>query len=1855
MKKQKNKQVIKASKLAKAENMKKKVITVQNAEGEPETQAEILIQNKIGYTPKVSVIIPVYNVEEYLRECLDSIVKQTLREIEIICVDDGSTDNSLGILKEYALKDNRITVITQKNLHAGVARNAGLAVARGEYLSFLDSDDFFELNMLEEMYEKAHQEMLDVIICKCKIFDEIEKKIDENKFNYTLHEEYFTKNIVAAVEIKNKIFQICQGWAWDKLFNRNFVLKYRVKFQNIINTNDAYFVYLLLCLAKKISYLSKKLVYKRYQNASSLTNTRNKAPDCYIYAIEGILDRLNYHKLYNTFGKSLWEWGISLSIIQLKTLQDDGKRKLYGILHNKFNQWNIIDNSSLDTNRGRAINYIMNNEEFPELTIAYATNKKFFDLCLVSIVSILKNAVFEKINIIILHTELTQEEENKISELKNIRNFDYTFSHVNGKTFEKFPLVWTSQETWYRCLLADMFPQYKKILYLDSDTIVRKSLLSLWQTDMTNKLIAAVEDISQSKEHSHQLNLLDNFYFNAGVLLLNTEEWRKNNFCKKIFSYVENNQVFQADQGTLNKLTDLKKIKLSPEYNYMEVWWRENICQYSEQDILIYNKKNPTIVHFTGIKPNNTKCGNSFKNEFNLYYQQIMKNQIKIPIILSSDNNYAPYMYVTMVSMLENADKSTFYDYYLLVPSAFSAKNTKLINQLKEKYNCDIHFIDMKNAFSDLKMQISHITSPTYYRLLAADILPQKYEKCIYLDVDVCVCKDLSELYNMDLKDNYVAGVVAAGYYFNEKAHCKRLNLVTMKQYVNAGVLLMNLKQIRQNNMTQKFVELSKENYSSQDQDVINVSCHNKIKLLPPKYNVMTQRIYENDRRLRELFDEKEIKEARENPVIIHYADKIKPWNSLSVYMGAYWWKYANIIGMKYDYKKELQIWYQKVTGKYLNLDNPQSFNEKIQWLKLYDSTPIKTRLADKHLVREWVKEKIGEQYLIPLLGVYDKFEEIDFSKLPNQYVIKCNHGCSYNIIVKDKTKLDLTEVKTKLDKWMNENFAFKIGYELHYRDIKPKIIIEKYIENKGADDLYDYKFWCFDGKVAYIQFLSERNLSGLKMAFYDKNWIKQSFVYSYPLDTKKIEKPDNLDKMIQLAEILSKGFPHVRVDFYRLNDGTIYLGEMTFTSASGSCKWNDEKINIILGNMIKLPKFAYNIDTGEYYKLPKKSKIKPYLLLPYNLCQKIYLKRKEQTLNKRSVQKQLTGGRIDIKNFGNANNAVEITTSAKISAPAWFANAQGQGQVVETNKKIQNITIKTIQDGKLVLSFKGQDKRFEGTRFPLWIDYKSIKIDGKEILSAPIVTWHDKPFRYEMPVKDGQVVKVEVVQQYHQYSKEELKNVILKLNPNSDYINVNINKLTKKIYKKITVKMTTSNSTLQKTLFTKAKQNIQARIKLWRDKLSFAHKLTPVIDLMHQNQIQTLKMLRDIQARNENLENKNNELKNEVEVLKSTFNTQLSELKKQQEENTKQLIATGDKFFAEFSRAMEEFQNYGISEISEIKNYYADFAYQLGNTEVRLLNELSMQRETAQQNKNNIISGINQTEQSLHTQVAKFQEMVQEQQAVLDSVQKSLEDLSGLKEIDFAQQEELKSLTKELETQKSHLMKEVQNLQNKVQRQYQELNFADLLHDSTKDSPWLKDRSFALYGWAANYSFIYTLFRILDNIRPAYILEMGLGQTSLVTSQYIANNNPEADLDIIENDTDWINVYRSKLAQHKNIRLHQCDIEFFDYAGEKNRKYKDLHKITQEKKYNLILVDGPIGGAQKFPRSNIVDLVQQNLAEDFIIIFDDAERSGEQNTIAKTKEKLSVMGIDFGVQQRNALKSQVLIFSKSCEFAKYL
>ena len=270
------------------------------------------------------------------------------------------------------------------------------------------------------------------------------------------------------------------------------------------------------------------------------------------------------------------------------------------------------------------------------------------------------------------------------------------------------------------------------------------------------------------------------------------------------------------------------------------------------------------------------------------------------------------------------------------------------------------------------------------------------------------------------------------------------------------------------------------------------------------------------------------------------------------------------------EYPNSLQEWYFRHTGEMLNLKKPYKYTEKIQWLKLNDNSILKTRLTDKYTVRDWVKEKIGEKYLIPLLGTWKSFNEIDFKQLPQKFVLKCNHGCGYNLIVRDKSCLNMQMAKRKFDRWMKENFAMIGGLQLQYDGIAPLIIAEEYLEN-GNEDLFDYKVWCFNGKAYYIMFLADRKTK-LKMAFYDCKWNKVNISYDHPVYEKEVKRPKQLDKLVSLAETLAKGFYHVRVDFYILNDGSIRFGEMTFSSASGGMHWNPPEANDYFGGLLRIP-----------------------------------------------------------------------------------------------------------------------------------------------------------------------------------------------------------------------------------------------------------------------------------------------------------------------------------------------------------------------------------------------------------------------------------------------------------------------------------------------------------------------------------------------------------------------------------------------------------------------------------------------------------------------------------------------------------
>lgn len=253
-----------------------------------------------------------------------------------------------------------------------------------------------------------------------------------------------------------------------------------------------------------------------------------------------------------------------------------------------------------------------------------------------------------------------------------------------------------------------------------------------------------------------------------------------------------------------------------------------------------------------------------------------------------------------------------------------------------------------------------------------------------------------------------------------------------------------------------------------------------------------------------------------------------------------------------------------------LNLKNPKTFNEKLQWLKLNDRKFEYTKMVDKFEAKEYVRKIIGDEYIIPTIGIYDNFNQINFSKLPKQFVMKCTHDSGSVIICKDKKKLNIEETKDKMQSALKKNYYY-LSREWPYKNVKPRILVEKYIEDIKSNELKDYKIMCFNGSAKYIFTCTERfSKEGLKVTFFDLNWQRMPFTRHYPASIKQIERPKNLKKMIEFAEKLSQNIPFLRVDFYEVN-GTLYFGELTFYPGAGFEEFTPKEYDRILGDMIML------------------------------------------------------------------------------------------------------------------------------------------------------------------------------------------------------------------------------------------------------------------------------------------------------------------------------------------------------------------------------------------------------------------------------------------------------------------------------------------------------------------------------------------------------------------------------------------------------------------------------------------------------------------------------------------------------------
>jgi len=270
-----------------------------------------------------------------------------------------------------------------------------------------------------------------------------------------------------------------------------------------------------------------------------------------------------------------------------------------------------------------------------------------------------------------------------------------------------------------------------------------------------------------------------------------------------------------------------------------------------------------------------------------------------------------------------------------------------------------------------------------------------------------------------------------------------------------------------------------------------------------------------------------------------------------------------------------LHLLYWSRLGERLNLRSPQTFNEKLQWLKLYNRKPEYTKMVDKYGAKQYVAERIGGEYVIPTLGVWDRFEDIDFDALPDQFVLKCTHDSGGLEVVRDKTKLDKDAVKAKIDRSLKKNYYFH-GREWPYKDVLPRILAEVYMQDGDKINLPVYKFMNFSGEPRIIQVIQNDKTDAETIDYFDTDWNLLDLKQNFPNSAKLLERPRRLSEMLEISRNLSKGIPNVRVDLYEI-DGRIYFSEFTFFSDSGFAPFYPPEWNEIMGSWIQLPMSEYD------------------------------------------------------------------------------------------------------------------------------------------------------------------------------------------------------------------------------------------------------------------------------------------------------------------------------------------------------------------------------------------------------------------------------------------------------------------------------------------------------------------------------------------------------------------------------------------------------------------------------------------------------------------------------------------------------
>ena len=850
--------------------------------------------------PLVSVIVPVYNVEEYLPQCLESILFQTYKELEIILVNDGSTDNSYNICKKYAQKDKRIKVFSQNNQGPGVARNLGLSKSKGEWVSFVDSDDILEKTFYEQLL--SHRYEADVICSGIKVLFNIKNERSEAE------ENFYSLNLKGKVKINYELKTRINTELWNKIFNRNIFIKYNLTYKDGA-FEDGDILFKILAVTNYI-FVDNAVNYLYRRRSDSLVEQLSRGYINKKYnMIEGSVDELI--SLYNFFkNNNILEdnWKFLLFLLhrnyyfvssQISVMQKDYLEKLLSNFLEQYVSNEIINQYGIDIDllyRLKNINVFTpfhseNINNSVKIAVCYhkpsllpdTKNKVFFPIHLGrAIIGNSKDGEFNKDDIDWLYQNMIGDDTGNNISNKNRQYCELTAIYWAWKNYDKIG----NPKYFGICHYRRIFNLYNQII--DADCYIAP----LWQ---------APERAKQQYENFHKTNELD--------LALEVITSYYPEYIEPTIEYYNDNQLHLFNMFIMKKdiffhyaewLFDvLSKIEQKMEYKYKSYQALRGIAYVAErlQDIYILKLKKD------GYKIKEMPLLLPQENTLSLKPSIKASNNTKV-IVTSCDDNYILYAGTMIKSVISNILPSDKYSLYIL-DGGVSDDHKKKIKKL-ESNNITIEFVNMNYYISRYKRLFkvnTHFSPATYFRFFIPEIF-SNFKKILYLDPDMIINHNIEELFNINLDNKILAAcrdveaerktletTELQEYFYN------KLKIKNIHNYFQAGVMLCNIEEMTNIGFTDSCLTMLEhvETPMWVDQDIMNSVIQDKVYFLEPKWNYGFFLLLNNsyilnalDYRIYDL-----MKKVEQNPYIIHFCGEPKPWSNPKLPFAEFFWHYA--------------------------------------------------------------------------------------------------------------------------------------------------------------------------------------------------------------------------------------------------------------------------------------------------------------------------------------------------------------------------------------------------------------------------------------------------------------------------------------------------------------------------------------------------------------------------------------------------------------------------------------------------------------------------------------------------------------------------------------------------------------------------------------------------------------------------------------------------------------------------------------------------------------------------------------------------------------------------------------------------